>query len=433
MKLNTKKVNDRKTHEGAVAHPINKEQELRRSVLSCMLWEGEFYESGVSIAQRISELAQQVSPAKVAKIAIEARNEMKLRHVPLLLARELARISYSGTANLLEEIIQRPDELTEFLTIYWKEGKCPISSQVKKGLGRAFTKFNEYSLAKYNRKETIKLRDVLFLSHAKPKDKEQEILWKKLIDDELKIPDTWEVELSASTDKKASWERLLKEDKLGALALLRNLRNMKEADVDEELVFEALEKMNVDRVLPFRFIAAARYAPNFEPQLESALFKGLSEKTKWNGKTIILVDVSGSMDAPLSAKSDMTRMDAACGLAMCCRELCDNITVYTFSEDLVLVPSRRGFALRDAIVDSQVHWGTYLGKALEGIKEKYDRLIVITDEQSHDTVKYPKKNGYVINVASYKSGVGYGEWVHIDGFSESILNYIEELEKVGKD
>jgi hypothetical protein len=91
----------------------------------------------------------------------------------------------------------------------------------------------------------------------------------------------------------------------------------------------------------------------------------------------------------------------------------------------------RGFALRDAIDASQRHNGTYLGKAVEQLnqKERYDRLIVITDEQAHDTVPNPQGKGYVINVASYKNGVGYGKWTHIDGWSESVVEYIRTLEQ----
>ena len=80
-----------RTHEGAPAKAIAPEQALRRSVLACMLWEDEFYEDGVQIAGRIRELVPKVDAAKVAALAIEAREAMKLRHVPLLLVREMAR------------------------------------------------------------------------------------------------------------------------------------------------------------------------------------------------------------------------------------------------------------------------------------------------------------------------------------------------------
>jgi hypothetical protein len=422
----------KRTHEGAPAKHISAEQELRRSVLACMLWEDQFYEDGVAIAGRIRELVPKVAAEKVAALAVEAREKMKLRHAPLLLVREMARLATHRqlVAETLFRVIQRADELSEFVALYWSDGKQPLSAQVKKGLAAAFTRFDEYALAKYNRASPVKLRDVLFLCHAKPVDTAQAELWKRLVAGELATPDTWEVALSAGAgvDKREAWERLLAENKLGALALLRNLRNMAEAKVDEQVVRTGLYRMKTERVLPFRFIAAARYAPQWEPELEKAMLRSLEGQPKLPGKTVLLVDVSGSMDAPLSRRAEMRRNDAAYGLAVLLREIAEQVNIYTFSDKLVRVPSRQGFALRDALNTSQPHSGTYLGKALGEVDEKYDRVIVITDEQSHDSVPNPKARGYVINVASFQNGVGYGKWMHIDGWSDSVIEYIRAAE-----
>jgi 60 kDa SS-A/Ro ribonucleoprotein len=299
---------------------------------------------------------------------------------------------------------------------------------VKKGLAAAFTNFDEYALAKYDRAGIVRLRDVLFLAHAKPRDTAQAELWKRLIANELVTPDTWEVALSSGGDRRTHWERLLAERRLGALALLRNLRNMKNADVPESQVVAALDAMRTDRVLPFRFLAAARHAPHWEEALERAMFRSLEGTDKLAGHTVILVDVSGSMVAPLSRRSQMLRTDAAYGLAVLLREIAEK--VYTFSNLAKRIPPRRGFALRDAMESSQPHSGTYLGAALDAVEERYDRIIVITDEQSHDRVGAPRGKGYMINVASARNGVGYGPWIHIDGFSEAVINYIRELENV---
>jgi hypothetical protein len=425
-----------RTHEGAPAAVISPEQALRRSVLACLLWEDKFYESGETIAARMKSLVPRVEAAKVAALAVEARTAMKLRHVPLLLVREMARYAtHRGlVAQTLARVIQRADELAEFVAIYWAEGRVPLSGQVKKGLAAAFPKFDEYALAKYDRAGSVRLRDVLFLCHAKPVDAAQAELWKRLIAGELATPDTWEVALSGShgEGKREHWERLLMERKLGALALLRNLRNLKEAGVSEELVLAALNAMRTERVLPFRFLAAARYAPQWEEALEQAMFRAVADAPKLAGRTALLVDVSGSMVAPLSRRSEMLRTDAAYGLAVLLREICEKVNVYTFSQEAKLIVPRRGFALRDAMETSQPHAGTYLGRALDQLREPYDRVIVITDEQSHDRMPAPRGRGYVINVASAKNGVGYGEWTHIDGWSEAVIEYIRELEAAGE-
>jgi len=422
-----------RTHAGAPARSVSTELQLRRSVLACLLWESQFYEDGVEIAGRIAELVPKVAAEKVAALAVEGRERMKLRHAPLLLVREMARhATHRGlVSETLARVIQRADELAEFVAIYWKDGRVPLSAQVKKGLAAAFPKFDGYALAKYDRGGPIKLRDVLFLAHAKPRDEAQAEVWKRLIAGELGSPDTWEVALSSGADKREAWERLLREQKLGALALLRNLRNMREAGVDESLVLAALSSMSTARVLPFRFLAAARYAPQWEEALEQAMLTCIAGQEKLRGKTIVLVDVSGSMTAPLSQRSEMQRTDAAYGLAVLLRAIGEKVAVFSFSDTLVEVPARRGFALRDAIDRSQRHNGTQLGKAVTELNQKHgcDRLIVITDEQAHDTVPGPKSKGYVINVASYKNGVGYGKWTHIDGWSESVVDYVRTLEQ----
>jgi hypothetical protein len=452
MRLNTMKFHKRarvrvdglRTHEGAPARAITPEQALRRSVLSCMLWEGEFYEDGVQIAGRIRELVPQVDDARVAALAIEARERMKLRHAPLLLVREMARLATHRAlvSETLERVIQRADELSEFVAIYWAGGRQPLSAQVKKGLAAAFCKFDEYALAKYDRAGAVRLRDVLFLSHARPVDQAQAALWKRLAANELATPDTWEVALSEAgraekgtegADKRRVWERLLADRKLGALALLRNLRNMRGAGVDEQMVLSALASFKTDRVLPFRFLAAARSAPQWEAPLKAAMFRSLEGRAaRLPGHTVLLVDVSGSMEAPLSQRSEMLRSDAAYGLAILLREIGEKVTIYTFSNQACLVPSRRGMALRDALDKSQAHGGTYLGKAIAQVeadcRKGYDRIVVITDEQSHDQVPAPRGRGYVINVASNQNGVGYGEWMHVDGWSEAVVEFIAELE-----
>ncbi|MBX3511373.1 MAG: TROVE domain-containing protein [Hyphomonadaceae bacterium] len=423
-----------RTHERAKGRAFTPEQELRRALMNCMLWEDQFYEDGVSIAERIGALVAKVKPEAVAAMAVEAREQMKLRHAPLLIVREMARLeTHRGlVADTLERVIQRPDEMTEFLAIYWADALGPmqqrkaraVSAQAKKGLARAFAKFDAYQLAKYDRDGAVRLRDVLFITHAKPKDAAQEKIWKQLIDGKLAAPDTWEVSLSGGADKKETFERLIAENKLGAMALLRNLRGMLHAKVPRKTIAKALEAMRTDRVLPYRFIAAARHAPELEPELETAMFASVKGHETLPGKTILLVDVSGSMMAPVSGRSEMSRLDAACGLAVLAREICDEVEIFTFSNDVKKIPPRRGFALRDAILNSQPHGGTELGKAAKHVDAKGARLIVFTDEQSHDRVEAPKGAGYMVNVASYRHGVGDGDWRRVDGFSEKILDWI---------
>lgn len=453
------------THGGTSARLISPELMLRRSVLSCLLWEKEFYEDGQDIAGRILDIASACSARFVYDLAMEARHLHGLRHVPLLLLLNLVsrkdikdgvvqeithiveddpkqnRVEKISVKHCIANVIRRPDEMMELLAMYWftkKDVGNKISSklsdrQLRDGLALAFGKFNEYSLAKYDRDGAVRLRDVMFLSHPKPRNEEQAQLFKRVANKELKTPDTWEVELSAGKDKKETFERLIKEGKLGYLALLRNLRNMVDAGCSHDLVSDAiLARKGAELVFPFRYVAAARAAPRFEKALDQALQEAIKESKSLSGTTLVFVDCSGSMTrVPVSARSDIDRVTAAATLASIINA--DDLRVFSFANRNIEIPARRGMAGVDAIVNSQ-NGGTDLAGAVAFANTlKHDRLIFITDEQDTTGKRIPDpvcRRSYMVNVASARNGVGYGKWVHLDGFSESVLRYIYALEEI---
>lgn len=458
-------------HEGVRARHTTPYVELRRMTLAALLFEDTFYEGGGVQAAKVAELVTRCQPEDVAALAIECRDRMYLRHMPLFLIRELARVKGNGAivAAALERVIQRPDELGEYLALYWKlptDSKAtgaktpmlpkrqPLSAGSKRGLARAFKKFNAETLAKYDRDNAVKLRDVMRLVHARPENfldaadaksfvwkttppqthkvkrhaEGQGAVWQQLINRTLESPDTWEVALSAGADKKTTFERLLREQKLGGLAFLRNLRNMVGANVDTALM-RARFTGPFKKVLPFRFLAALKHAPSMATELNDAMLRAAVDLPKLDGTTIVLIDVSPSMHAQVSAKSDITREDAAIGVAILAREICEHVRVFSFSTDVGEVPTFRGLALVQPIKRAVESNGTLLGKAITAMNAlPHDRLIVITDEESQDPVPAPKAKGYMINVATYGKSVTFGPWNHVDGWSERVLDFVRELE-----
>lgn len=432
--------NPQVTHEGAPALPLgSNERQLRRAVANCLLWEDGFYEDGVAIADRISQLVAKCKPQFVMGLAYEARHSMNLRHAPLWLLVGLMRKdapAAAGLADTIADVVSRADEPGELISLYRKaypnagETKRPLPAALKRGLAKAMQKFDAYQLGKYKRgdKTEFSLRDILRLTHAKPKDAEQAALWKQAVEGTLKPADTWEVALSAGADKRATFERLLAEGKLGYLALLRNLRNMQDSGVSRPLVREAiLARKGARRVLPFRYVAAARAAPQFEPDLDEALVASIQETPMFEGETIILVDISGSMQSKLSGKSDLTRMDAAATLASI---FPGKTRVFTFNTAVQETPPRKGMAGVDAI-RRRMGGGTLLGAAVSAMNRlPHDRLVVLTDEESHDVVPAPTaKHAYMINVAQARHEVGLGKWTRIAGFSENVIRWMRELEQ----
>ena len=458
---------------------------LKRSVLSTMLGEDQFYEDEVSIKQRIRDLIPFCTPEDVFQLAMDAREKYHLRHIPLFILNVMCKID--GYNHLVKEglirVIQRPDEILKFMSIYWEDGKCPIANSVKKGISECFNKFNEYQLAKYNRpmkidnERQITLKDVMFMCHAKPKtsvskytkedrknnveipNDDKSILFSKLVNDELAIPDTWEVNLSSSENKKATWERMIDENKLGGLAVLRNIRNFIKEGIDNEKIVKAISNIKSEKILPYRFIAAERAINNYyeekrswdEPKiinevvvkaLEEKMLENLENKGELSGHTALIIDVSGSMRSALSSKSDLARLDAANGLAILLNEICEDIDIFTFSNKTIMLPMSeglQGFALGNMVQNSQRHECTYLRKSLEEIEKFYrevnkrtpKRCIIITDEQSADGIEKPFcENNYIINVASSEYGLNYKEYLHINGFSEVVIDWIMEYEKL---
>lgn len=451
------------THEGGRAAPHQTPlEELRRAVATCFLFERTFYEKGSDLAQRIKTLAHQVTLSQLCDLAVEVRTEMKMRHVALFLARLtvnhpqrnyfMSRLSERA----IFSVIQRADELAEFLAMYWSEGKTPIAHCVQRGLARAFEKFDEHQLAKWNRDGAVKLRDVMFIVHPRPalasgfRNKayramlkqnnaedtaamsEREALYKRIVDGTLATPDTWETALSAGADKKATWERLIREQGLGYMALLMNLRNMSEAKVDAALVRAAIEAgAEKSRLLPMRFLSAARVAPQYAPVLSDAMVSALSKAPAVAGTTYVVVDVSGSMNDKLSDKSTLTRMDAASLLAILFAAKGEACRIFTFSNALVEVPAYPSLSIVDQIKASQPNGGTYLAKSINEIANRLpepDRYVVITDEQSHDGVpaKPPSRlPSYLLNVASYKPALDVHQgWKRVSGYSERVVEWI---------
>ena len=427
---------------------------LRRSVMSCLLWENNAYIDGESIAQNIANLIPKVNPKVVSDIAVEARFTQKLRHVPLFICREMAK--HDGhkqyVAETLAKVIHRPDEMTEFLSLYWADnGRKTLSAQVKNGLANAFGKFNEYQLAKYNRAKEVKLRDVLRLCHPRPENQVQADLWKRLINDELVTPDTWEVALTnahTESEKRKVWERLISEGKLGAFAFLKNLRNMINVGVTPSIIRNGLINIKTEMLLPIDFLKAQKYAPAYTRELESAMLKCTSAWQKLPGHTVMVVDVSGSMGCALSSRSEFSRMDAAAAMAVLTGEICESVSIYaTAGSDGRRIHSTEkvnpyhGFALSEEILKKAYSLGgggIFTRQCLEYIKsqenETPDRIIVFSDSQDCDSVnRIPQpfgKRNYIVDISSHKNGVNYkGVWTaEISGWSEGFLNYISAQE-----
>lgn len=419
LKENTQVLN----HEGAEAFKMSPELELYAAVCTMAL-QPKFYETPQEQVERIAALIRKVKPEFVARLAVYARREMYLRSVPMLLIVELARV-HSGdnlVARTIEKVVMRADEIMELLMCYqWRNPQqgikklAKLSHQIQNGLQRAFNKFDEYQFAKYDRNGLkVKLRDALFLVHPKAKDNAQQELFNKIADKALSTPYTWETELSAlgqekfenNDEKKAAfgkkWTELIGSGKLGYMALLRNLRNILEADVDDSTMKVVAERIaNVHEVtkakqFPFRYLSAYKELKNVVSTSTSLMLSALEDAAVASAagipgfgnesRVMIACDMSGSMQCPLSGNSKVQYYEVGNMLAMLLQSRCDKVIsgIFANSWKVVNLPQNNVLGNTYAIGKriGEVGYCTYGGKPLEWlIKEKIavDKVMFFTD------------------------------------------------------
>lgn len=443
---------------GALAAKTSSYNTLRRLVLANLLWEDIAYCDGESVVEQIKETVPLCSPEAVFDIALEARVKQKLRHTPLQLAVEMCRHEEHRklVGELLPKIITRADMLTDFMALYWKDGRVPLCSQARKGLAESFHNFDEYQFAKYDRDNAIRLRDVMFLCHPKPRSEDEALLFMQIAERDLTTPDTWEVALSSGADKRKTWTRLIENRKLGGVAMLRNLSNMKRAGVDRLIIKKGLEGINSAMLLPLDFLKAAQAAPEFEHTIEKVMLESYAKLPTLKGKTLFIVDVSGSMTWKISDKSTFDRLDAAAAMALLASCQCEDFElVLTAGNDDTRVHKtthiaypKEGFALIKEIremMNKMGGGGIFTRQCLEWCKDHFsetdfDRIIIFSDSQDCDFPdrRVPRpfaKRNYICDVSAHMHGINYaGCWTaEISGWSEHFLGYIAALEGVSNE
>ena len=416
-------------HEGEEAFSLSAEMELYTAVVTSFM-NDTFYERTDQRVTRIADLVRKCNPRFVAQLAVYARCEMNLRSVPLLLVVELASC-HSGddlVSRTIEKVVLRADDIMELLSCYqWRncqgaENKkrktlSRLSHQIQVGLQKAFNRFDEYQFAKYNRRGlAVTLRDALFIVHPKAKDDAQQQLFDKIASDTLATPYTWETELSAlgrqhfetAEDRQeafaAKWEELIGSGKLGYMAMLRNLRNMLVNHVSGEFIRDVALRLGDEqevlrsRQFPFRFFSAYREIYSIFnsdkmwifPALEQALqassqrIAGFDEHTR----VLLACDMSGSMQTPVSCKSDVKIFEIGLLLAMLLKNRCQNVVSGIFATNwkVVNLPSTRILQNMDLMYRrvGEVGYATEGHKVLEYLNEQnivMDKVMMFTDCQ----------------------------------------------------
>jgi 60 kDa SS-A/Ro ribonucleoprotein len=411
-------------HEGAAAYTLTPQLELYAAVATAALSD-QFYETADVRLQRLRALVAKNEPRFVAQLAVYARERLYLRSVPLVLAVELARIHNGDNtvARLVARVVQRADEITELLAFYAQANARTgtktlgrLSKQLQRGLAEAFNRFDGYQLAKYDREGAVRLRDALFLVHPNAKNEAQQALFDQLVRGELPTPYTWETELSAlgqvaydtPAERDAAcrhkWEELIGSGRLGYMALLRNLRNILEAQVSADAIARVCATLT-DRFavarskqLPFRFLAAYREVKALPGGHVAAVLTALEEAIAhsaanlagfgYDTRVVVACDVSSSMQQPISARSKVLLYDVSLVLGMLLQGRCRNVTAGMFGDTWKRISLPREPVLRNVEEfyrrEGEVGYSTngYLVvRDLRQRREVVDKVMMFTDVQ----------------------------------------------------
>ncbi len=353
------------------AYLMQEKERLVTAVLTTMFGEPKFYGSTDNDIVQLAVKCAKEDPAFLCKLACYARNVGNMRSISHVLTAVIAREAHEYTRRTVRNVVVRPDDMTEIMSCYLAMYGKPFPNALKREMASVIQRFDEYQLAKYKGStKTLKLVDILRITHPVPQSKEQEALFRKLLDDTLETPYTWETELSAKGNTKEVWEELIASGQVGYMALLRNLRNIVKSGADVTPVLATLsdpEQVKKSRQLPFRFFSAYRMlqqedlmTPDIHQTLESALVTSISNMETIPGRTLIAVDTSGSMNSPVSAKSTVMCCDIGTLLGAMASRLCEDATVCYFDAASRWGGAKEGYRI--------AHYG------------KYDSILDICDQ-----------------------------------------------------
>lgn len=460
---NTMKTTNKSGH---IAYAMPDKEKLVTQVLTSFFGEDKYYGDTTNDMIKTANAVLDKEPKFVANLARYARKEMHLRSVSHALTALIAH-NENGKPFIKEvvaDVVERADDITEIMACYLNMFGKPIPNGLKKALGNALLRFNEYQLSKYNGgNKTVKFRDILRICHTKPKSKEQEELFKKILEDNLAVADRWETELSANGNNAETWSKLISENKIGYMAALRNLRNIIQASPDNiGKIYEKLsdkEQVLKSKQLPFRFFSAYKELSKMAgvtnkpiDVLETAIEYSVENLPKLSGKTVIAIDTSGSMGNAISAKSSVICADIARLMGVLASRICDEYIVYTFDNYLrqVTISSKSGILSSVNSIPFN-GGGTNLTLPLRYmLQEKItaDRLIIISDNE----INSGWYGGYTSTCQpladEYRKTINADFWVHaidlqgygtqqfigkrtniIAGWSERILEFINLAEE----
>lgn len=427
------------TAEGGPGWSRDVKSELFLLAVTNLVSEDTFYESGKQRDDRFSTLVAQATredPDWTGRLIRWLRADANMRSASLVAAAEYAKAGGPNPRQVVASALQRPDEPGEFIA-YWhaKYGRT-LAGGKQRGVADAVTRlYTERAALKYDgTSHAYRLGDVIDLVHPTPSAPWQADLFRYLMDrrhnrsqpritDRLElvaanatlqavVPEnrramckpnilaaagmTWESLsgwLQGPMDA-AAWEAVI--PSMGYMALLRNLRNFDEAKVSDQVAQTVAAKLadpvevTRSRQFPLRFLSAYKAAPSLRWSwpLEQAVQHSLANVPALPGRTLVLVDLSGSMWAPLAARSELQRWEAGALFGFALGLRAEQADVYVYGTGYERVPLAKAGSLLSTVKGLRSMGGTDTFGTLAATYAGHDRVVILTDEQAHGAPRY---------------------------------------------
>lgn len=432
------------THEGGVGFSREARSELFLLAVTNMVREGTFYESAEVRDGRFAALIHQVAqddPDWLGRFVPYLRDEMNLRSAALVMAAEYVKGGGPHGRGLVDAALQRADEPAEMLGYWYATHGRNLPAAIKRGVADAAVRlYTERAALKYDgASRGWRMGDVLDLTHPKPKAEWQSALFRYLIDrrhgrdselhnlpivqavaawdagPSLELPEgvTWERLAGTRTMDAAAWEAVIPQ--MGYMALLRNLRNFDEAGVSDQTAAQVVarlsdpEQVSKSRQLPFRFYNAWANVPSvrWAAALEKGLELSLRNVPALTGRTLILIDLSGSMQDTYStrAKGQRWQLASLFGVALAKRAEQAEVVAYSNHGLRVDIPPTASVlrAVESFGALPGMFGGTSTFAVLSAAFSGHDRIVILTDEQAQDAgyTNLPDVPLYTFNLAGY--------------------------------
>lgn len=348
---------DTKNRQGHAAYSQDKWLRLL-TMLNTLKLENQFYRSETETMRELKALVDECAKEDayfVAQAIVYSRcvgegmrsiNHLAASYLaPHCAGQEWAKRFYSLWNKRTQSggTLFRPDDMAEIIACFSALNGTKVTNAMKKGFADALEQLDAYALLKYK----SSLVDVINLVHPDPRKSAAvaEVNGEKVpvltaIMKGLSVSaDTWEVAQSDAGQEVAkavkdgkidkseaetilkeakadNWDALLTEGKLGVLAALRNIRNVlktvNKGDTVKKLsaLLSNPEAIRKGKIMPYQIdlaheVTISEFSDSNAREIAQALLKGYESAVPnlaemLPGKTLVMVDFSGSMWTPMT-------------------------------------------------------------------------------------------------------------------------------------